>query len=528
MPPKVPTVEDELKYLPCKSVSKTTGAWAVAMDPSRQQGRKDTTKSKCSKVTKTCSKASKVSTTSSDGMSNASFTTRQTGFSMSRLGGPKKDGEGGRIFADTESLVAQREMDLTDNIRDVTVFYKDTGISQYMARSAKFQACSFFMVCVSSIWISVEIDASLDNTWRSIVLQGMEHFFCIYFLLELLIQFCAFKEKRDVKKDTSFMFDAFLVFMFVLDTWILSALYVAFQGDLQLAGMRVVVIFRMLRVLKVLRLARVLRMVPELMVIIRGIALAMSAISIIISLLAVIIYMAGIGFRVLLEGTELGARRFSTVPESMGTLLIEATLSGSKGGRVIQEAHAESPVFSFLLLAYVLLANVTIMGVLGGLLVQTVKTVAEVEKAEADVMRVSSKLDRLWEMALEKDEDNDQIIDIVEWTHLLQEDDTKKVLAATGVDVESLRDSTEFLFRMSEGKLTKPEFKRAVLDQRLKMGARIKDHIDTRRFFLTQIERLGCPPLPGEEVCKTDATDPMLLTCPPVCKTETSESMLLT
>merc|ERR1719223_208214 len=98
-------------------------------------------------------------------------------------------------------------------------------------------------------------------------------------------------------------------------------------------------IFRVLRFFKVLRLAKVLRQVPELLIIVRGVFMAYKAISFTFILIAVIVYAGALLFRVLLEDTTLGAERFRSVPVAMGTLLIEATLSGSRGGTIIREAN---------------------------------------------------------------------------------------------------------------------------------------------------------------------------------------------
>merc|ERR1712013_398060 len=94
----------------------------------------------------------------------------------------------------------------------------------------------------------------------------------------------------------------------------------------------------------------------------------------------------------------------------MGTLLIEATLSGSKGGLVLREAYLEHPVYAFLVLLYVMLANITMMGVLGGLLVQAVKTVTEVEKAENEMTHLLEQLTGIWAEVLRHDANFDNCI----------------------------------------------------------------------------------------------------------------------
>merc|ERR1711933_278163 len=96
--------------------------------------------------------------------------------------------------------------------------------------------------------------------------------------------------------------------------------------------------------------------------------------------------MGAIGFRVLLENTPMGNERFETVTQAMGTLLLDCALSGTKGGPLIREAYQEHPIYSLFMFFFALLANVTMMGVVGGLLVQTIKKVAEVEEVEKNNM----------------------------------------------------------------------------------------------------------------------------------------------
>merc|ERR1712008_292281 len=114
--------------------------------------------------------------------------------------------------------------------------------------------------------------------------------------------------------------------------------------------------------------------VPELLVIMRGIPIALRAIMICFFLLGMIIYVKAVIFRVLLDGTDFGKEKFPDVLASMGSLLLDCALSGNKGEKLIRQAYAHHPVFAFMLFFFMLISNVTVMGVLSGLLVQTVKT----------------------------------------------------------------------------------------------------------------------------------------------------------
>merc|ERR1719362_496134 len=230
------------------------------------------------------------------------------------------------------------------------------------------------------------------------------------------------------------------------------------------------------------------------MVIVRGIGIALRAIAIVLMLLTGIIYVGAIVSRGLLEGTALGTIWFRDVPTAMGTLMLDCTLSGSRGTHLIREAYKESAAFAGLLLAFVLLANVTMMGVLAGLLVQTVKTVAEAEKEEKSVRDLIKRMEILWEWALKHDEDNSGTIDEMEFRNMLAGGETAKILRRMNVDVEGMVSVSGFVFEQHEGKLDKKDFMNMVLDLRGCQKATVKDHMESRKYFHAELRRIfGSP-----------------------------------
>lgn len=271
----------------------------------------------------------------------------------------------------------------------------------------------------------------------------------------------------------------------LVDTWVF---YVA-QGGTSMKSMAGL---RLLRGLRVLRAGRVLRELPELLIIVHGVVSASQAISVILGLLAAIIYMGAIFFNVAFEGTDVGRQYFPTVFAAMGSLLIDCTLSGAKGGPLMREAAAGGDAWGFclsvLLFLFVLVANITMLGVLTGLLVQTVRTTAEVEKESSVVRHVSDVVDCFWHRLAEFDEDGDGMISESEMQELIQDLDFCRTLHALGVDIEGLIDVSQFVFQQYDGKLAKRDFKKVVLELRGKQHAKVKDHVETRKFVHTCIE----------------------------------------
>lgn len=396
------------------------------------------------------------------------------------------------VFTDTHALKDRIKEVLSEEQHDITEHYHSSGSLQKIARSLAFEQISAFMVVLSALWLSIEIDHDNSSVLSEAdpIFQVAAHFFCAFFLFEFIIRFGTFREKRRALQEITILFDAGLLALLIFETWIVPITMAISGASIATSGRRgqqTVIVFRALRVLRTLRLARVLRQVQELLVIVRGIAIAFRALTIILALLAFVIYFAAIVFTILLQDTELGMQRFSSVPASMGTLLLEGTLSGSRGTQVIREANDEHPVFASLLLIFVLLANVTVMGVLAGLLVQTVKTVSEVEKEEVVVRSITDKMDELWEQVVVHDDNCDGLIDIHELPCLLSDETLAKSLHSVGIDLEGLVDISS-LHLQQHAYMTKPQFKRMALELRSKEVAKVKDHVETRKFIHTHFQ----------------------------------------
>jgi len=393
-----------------------------------------------------------------------------------------------RIFADTE-VMTQTFVDNYEHSRQEV--YRKDGFAQRCVRHVAFETAAFVLICINTVWMSVEIDLNPSPVLHRSppVFQVVGHMFCALFLLEFVVRVMALKSKWLALKEPWLILDAVLVTLIVFETWILG-LFMVSTGNTGGGNFEALVAFRALRLLRVLRLARLLRGLPELMVIVRAIGIALRAISVVLLLLALIVYVGSIVFRVLMEGTALGGLRFASVPEAMTTLLLEVTLSGTRGGPVVREAGSEHPIYGAALLLFALLANVTIMGVLGGLLVQTVKTVAEVEKEEHQIRRAAKALDEVWD-DITYNETEKNVISEGQLRMYLSMGEGTKVLQEVGVDLEGLGFVSGFVFEQHGGYLTKPQLMHMVVDLRGNNTAKVKDHVGTRRFMDILFKQYG-------------------------------------
>jgi len=183
----------------------------------------------------------------------------------------------------------------------------------------------------------------------------------------------------------------------------------------------------------------------------------------------------------------LGQEYFPSVATSMGTLMLDFTLSGSRGTALTRAAWAVHPILALLLVLFVCLANITMLGVLTGLLVQTVKTVAEIEKEEKTTEHVVGTMEDLWKAF---DCNSDGTVDQKEFDNMISFQDTARVLRTLDIDVEGLACISDFVFAENLGRLNRSAFLRMVLDSRSTKKATVKDHIETRKFVEARLFRL--------------------------------------
>jgi hypothetical protein len=338
------------------------------------------------------------------------------------------------------------------------------------------------------VWLAVETDyndeALLVNADPPFIV--VENVFCTFFVGELFIRFMAFRVKADAMKDNWFMFDAVLVFFMAFETWLLSLLVWVTSGSLTTSSsstsvLRVVRLFRLTRAARV---ARLLKTVPELMVIARGVVIVARTVVVINCLLLMIIYSFALIFTQLAKGTELEKTICSDMLTTMSTLLLGGILPDFKP--TTDAMAAEDIFFALFFFLFVLLAYVTIMNMLIGVLVEVVGVVASVEKETYQVAAVKRVLAK-W--APDADTNCDNNIDVTEFKDMLSKDGCAKDLNDVGVDAVALIDAADFVYRDKDA-LTFSELLTVVLGLRGKNETKVQDIVQTRKFLHVEMQRM--------------------------------------
>merc|ERR1712217_663566 len=124
------------------------------------------------------------------------------------------------------------------------------------------------------------------------------------------------------------------------------------------------------------RMAKLLQYMPELMILIKGMAVATRTVLYTLFLLMIIVYVFSIGFMQLTKGTDLQSEYFDSVLGSMSLLLMEGILPDKAA---FMRTMAQEHIFlAGALLLFILLGSLTVMNMLVGVLVEVVKNASSV------------------------------------------------------------------------------------------------------------------------------------------------------
>jgi len=386
-------------------------------------------------------------------------------------------------FTDPE-VIKQKVKDsiLKKEPYNVFDFYKTEGIWQWIAKHPVFENATLGVIAGNAVYIAIDTDWNkprpMTHTGTNSLQDAdtffafMEHAFCVYFTGEWIVRFMAFKKKRNGLKDGWFVFDSLLVFMMVMETWVMLIIIAAMGGgESPMGGVGILRLFRLLRLS---RLLRMLRSLPELMILIKGMVTAMTSVFYVMCLLVIITYVFAIAFTQLAVGTEeIGDKYFANVGLSMYSLLIHATFLDDLAG-FMNDIRGDMWYLIPLALIFICLAALTVMNMLIGVLCEVVSAVAATEKEEIMMNSVSEKLSGI---AQSLDQNFDGMISYEEFTMIIEKPEALRALQDVGVSPLGLVDFAELFFFEDNQRveLSFEKFMEMVLDLRDSNKATVKD-----------------------------------------------------
>lgn len=396
------------------------------------------------------------------------------------------------LFVDEEDLKAKVRAAIGEPEYDVAQFYKTSGWCQKLARSKYFENMTLCLIMVNAVWLAIDTDFNAPAASTDTVFVVMEHFFCAFFLCEWSLRFAAFRRTRDCIKDFWLVFDGFLMAATVIETWLMQfVLWAAGLEEGRSESSNMIRIVRLMRIVRIARIARVLHMVPELLILVKAMVVAMRAVFFSVTLLVLVLYVFGIVFTQLARDAARAETYFATVPDSMSTLLLNGIFLDNVGS-VVRDIGRDNLLFSGLFMVFVLVATLTVMNMLVGILVEVINVIASVEKEQIMVQKVQEKLEQVMDIVGLSPDDR---LTRWEFLQLIQQPEAARILQDVGVDAVGLFDFVGVIFPNNHATITFPALMQVVLSLRGNNLATVKDLVDLRKCLLAELARF--PALSG-------------------------------
>eukprot|EP00927_Polykrikos_kofoidii_P034699 TRINITY_DN29386_c0_g1_i2.p1 TRINITY_DN29386_c0_g1~~TRINITY_DN29386_c0_g1_i2.p1 ORF type:complete len:911 (-),score=190.03 TRINITY_DN29386_c0_g1_i2:76-2808(-) len=410
-------------------------------------------------------------------------------------GGKPKGQAPTAVFADAAAMKDKIRQAVSKKEYRAADYYYDTGFCQFIATHHIFENFTLLIISLNALWIAVETDynsaALLLNAAPPFIVA--ENVFCAFFFFEWSVRFGSWRIKSDSLRDAWFVFDSALVLMMIVETWVVTIVF-ASLGISESSGMgdaSVLRLVRLARLTRMARMARLLRAIPELIILIKGIFVAGRSVFFTLVLLLIIMYVFAVIFRQLVDNVtdpmsvpNLKDKYFSSVPHSMGSLLLEGVIPDMV--EIVKDCSTQSWILGGLVLSFILLASLTVMNMLVGVLCEVVSVVSSVEKETLTVNYVKAQLMRMFE---ETGVDADGYISKSEFDRLLVRPDAARIIQEIGVDVVGLVDFSDYVFRDGVP-INFADFMELVLQLRGTNNATVKDIVDLRRNVLAELSQL--------------------------------------
>ncbi|CAK9074142.1 unnamed protein product, partial [Durusdinium trenchii] len=240
------------------------------------------------------------------------------------------------------------------------------------------------------------------------------------------------------------------------------------------------------RILRVARAARIINSLPELRVLVKGMAIAMRSTITILALLLIVVYIFAVVFTQLLSGSHVAPGWFDSVPQSMNFLLLQ-TLAGADVN-VINKLLAAGWSYYCLYLCFVFMASLTLMNMLIGVLCEVVNVVAQVEEERAFHDQAHQFIETFVRTL---DMDGDWMLSRDEFLEVMERDPQLMTgLNNMGIDVVAFCDNAIALFDDCE-RMEVSDFVELVTQFRGQKQTTVKDLVDMRKFISMQLRRVS-------------------------------------
>jgi calmodulin len=397
-----------------------------------------------------------------------------------------------QIFADQAKLLENVRKSVLNPYEESQHYHQD-GILQRIAGSPKFELATSGVIAFNAIWMSIDLDVGGSKGFldKHPVFQIAEMGFFSWFLFEWIVRFGAFRNKVACLSDRWFLFDTALVVMMLVDTFL--PIILGSGGSGKTSMLRLV---RLVKLTRMARVAKVLRQWPELTILIKGLSIAARSVSSTLALMLVLVYVFSMAFRQLTNDTAVGEEYFRSVLFGMKELIFQSAIPDN--AEMVNALGDENILLAVLAMVFLILAAMTLMNMLIGVLCEVIGVVSSVEKESMKVTFVKQEImGALKESNMPVHEN--LIITKDEFQKMLMNPVAAKAIRTVGVDPVGLVDFADFIFsghcnavsktQLKQG-LTCPQFIELLLELGGTNAARVKDMIDLRKVLLHRFDSI--------------------------------------
>jgi len=220
---------------------------------------------------------------------------------------------------------------------------------------------------------------------------------------------------------------------------------------------------------------------------------ATRAVLVTLFLLIIILYVFGVGFKQLTTDTVVGTTYFSGVLSSMHSLVIFGIQYDGVTDLMdlIQQEDSYILIFPFYL--FVLLASLTVLNMLIGVLCEVIGAVASCEQEELQIHYVREKLLQITERQCTKPAEGELKIDKEHFLLILQDEFCAGLLHKVKVEPFSLVDLVDTLFINQNGEelvLHVSDLVELIMDQRSCNISTVKDVTELRKFVKGRLDQV--------------------------------------
>jgi len=290
------------------------------------------------------------------------------------------------------------------------------------------------------------------------------------------LRFGAFKNKLNCMKDLWFKFDSLLVFLMVLETWVLP---------IALSNIKIETTpLRLIRLVRLSRMARLIRMFPELLSMIKGAGMAWRSLSATIISEVALLYIFAIILNTILKGIPELEPYFGTLPKSMWTLTMDGLFQDNPGQisqiMMYKPAPFTATIAIIVFVIFTMCSALMVLNMLIGAQCEVVSNVAKEEKENADITHMK---ETMLVMLRDIDADGSGEIDQEELGQLLEDERAGKALDSLQIDKEHLVDFLQMFYEHTDS-LTIRQIIKIMLQLRGDREPKIKDLIDLLSYAI--------------------------------------------